>query len=38
MRAGLAGGGARNKQAYRRPLTHASWVNNKGRWYESLFD
>jgi hypothetical protein len=34
MRAGLAGGGARNKARYQPPLTHSSWVNSKGGWYQ----
>ena len=34
MRAGLAGGGARKMARHRPPLTHSSWVNIKGGWYE----
>ena len=35
-RAGLAGGGAPNKDSYRPALTHSSWVNNYAGWYYVL--
>jgi hypothetical protein len=32
---GVGGAAARQtKTQYQWPLTHPSWVNNKGRWYE----
>jgi DNA-binding XRE family transcriptional regulator len=35
-RAGLAGSGAPNKDTYRPPLTHSSWTNIFGGWYECV--
>ncbi len=35
LRTGLAGGGAPRKDSYQAPLTHSSWVNIKGAWYQT---
>jgi hypothetical protein len=35
---GVGGAAARQtKTQYQWPLTHPSWVNNKGRWYDCLY-